>query len=100
MQRIAGFVTNIAGEEAILRLGRMLQTLRHEPGDVIRTWIEGSLGLYIGWVARKDSFADGMPLRNERGDVVLFFSGEEYPEPAMELRLKQRGHEFDGGGLS
>ena len=45
------------------------------------TWVEESLGVYVGWVARKDSFAEWMPLRNERGDVVLVFAGEEFPEP-------------------
>ena len=27
----------------------------------------------MGWTARKNSFSDGMPLRNERGDVIWFF---------------------------
>ena len=56
--------------------------------------------MYVGWVARKDSFSDGMPLRNERGDVVLVFSGEEFPEPGTVQHLKERGHEFDVAGPS
>src|SRR2546426_6899987 len=40
---------------------------------------------------RSDSFSDGMPLRNERGDVVLVFSGEEFPQPDTVRRLKERG---------
>ncbi len=56
--------------------------------------------MYVGWVARKDSFSDGMPLRNERGDVVLVFSGEEFPEPGTAQRLKERGHELDVAGPS
>ena len=35
---------------------------------------------WLGWVARKGSFADGMPVRNERGDVVLAFGGEEFAD--------------------
>ena len=50
--------------------------------------------MYVGWVARRNSFSDGMPLRNERGDVVLVFAGEEFPEPGTELRLKNEGHEI------
>ena len=48
-----------------------LESLRHERFYVTGTWIEETLGIYVGWVARKGSFADGMPVRNERGDVVL-----------------------------
>jgi len=78
----------------------MVEALRHEDFYVEGTWAEESLGLYIGWVARKGSFSDGMPLLNERGDVVLIFSGEEFPEPRMAQRLKERGHELDPSGPS
>jgi len=40
-----------------------------------------------------------MPLTNEKGDVVLVFSGEEYSEPES-MRLKLRGHEFQVGDSS
>ena len=59
----------------------MVEALRHENFYVTGTWADESLGVYVGWVARKRSFSDGMPLSNERGDVVLVFSGEEFPEP-------------------
>jgi asparagine synthase (glutamine-hydrolysing) len=41
-----------------------------------------------------------MPIQNERGDVVLAFSGEEYPEPGTSLRLKSKGHELELEGPS
>jgi asparagine synthase (glutamine-hydrolysing) len=78
----------------------MVETLRHEDFYVAGTWVEEPLGVYVGWVARKNSFSDGMPLRNERGDMVLVFSGEEFPEPGTVQRLKQQGHEFDPTGSS
>jgi asparagine synthase (glutamine-hydrolysing) len=78
----------------------MAESLRHELFYVSGTWIDESLGVYVGWVARKDSFADGMPIRNERGDVVLVFSGEDYPEPGTAHRLKERGHECEVEGSS
>src|SRR6185295_4890965 len=37
------------------------------------------------------------PLRNDRGDLVLIFSGEEFPEPGTEERLKNRGYRLDPG---
>ena len=87
-------------EQANLELLRMVESMRHENFYVTGTWADESLGVYVGWVARKNSFSDGMPLRNERGDVVLAFSGEEFPEPDTVQHLKERGHKFDAAGAS
>jgi len=78
----------------------MTETLLHEEFYVAGTWANESQGVYIGWVARKNSFCDKMPLRSERGDVSLVFSGEEFPEPGTALRMKSRGHELDVDGPS
>jgi asparagine synthase (glutamine-hydrolysing) len=78
----------------------MVEALHHENFYVTGTWVEESLGAYIGWIARKDSFSDGMPLRNERGDVVLVFSGEEFSESGTVQRLMARGHKLDAAGPS
>jgi asparagine synthase (glutamine-hydrolysing) len=100
MPGIVGLITRMPREQAERELLEMVEALRHENFYVTGTWVEESLGVYVGWIARKDSFADGMPLRNERGDVVLIFSGEEFPEPGTERRLKERGHELDARGPS
>jgi len=78
----------------------MVEALRHEEFYATGTYIDESLGVYVGWVARENSFSDGMPLRNERGDVVLVFSGEEFPEPGTSRRLIERGHDVDPVGPS
>jgi asparagine synthase (glutamine-hydrolysing) len=78
----------------------MVEALRHESFYDSGTWIDESLGVYVGWVARKDSFADGMPIRNEGDDVALFFSGEDYPEAGTARRLKERGHDCEEDGPS
>jgi len=100
MPGIVGLISRMPREHAERQLSQMVDTLRHEDFYVAGTWVEEPLGVYVGWVARKDSFSDGMPLRNERGDMVLVFSGEEFPEPGMVQRLKQQGHEFDPTGSS
>ena len=79
---------------------RMVESLRHESFYATGIWIDEISGLYVGWAARRGSFADGMPLRNERGDVMLAFSGEEYPEPGTAQRLQARGHELEVDGPS
>jgi asparagine synthase (glutamine-hydrolysing) len=70
----------------------MVAAMIHEPSYRSGTWVNEGLGIYIGWVARSGSFSDGMPLENERGNLVLTFSGEEYPEPDLAQHLKERGH--------
>lgn len=77
----------------------MVESMRHESNYETGTWIDESSGVYIGWVVRKGAFADGMPLQNERGDVLVF-SGEEYSDPGTVARLKAAGHEVEGDGAS
>jgi asparagine synthase (glutamine-hydrolysing) len=78
----------------------MVESIHHESSYGTGTWVDESLGVYVGWAIRKRSFSDGMPLCNERGDVVLVFSGEEYPEPETARHLKERGHGLETEGPS
>jgi len=100
MPGIVGLITSMPPECAKQELARMVQSVCHESFYRTGTWMNEFLGVYVGWVARKNSFSDGMPLRNEREDVVLVFSGEEYPEPGTARRLKERGHSLDMDGAS
>jgi len=78
----------------------MLDSICHESFYASGTWIDAANGIYVGWVARAGSFADGMPLQNESGDVTLVFSGEEFPEPGTASALRARGHAIPQGGAS
>lgn len=91
-------ITKIPPEEAVPRFARMVRSLRHESFYAVGTWVEESLGVYVACVAHKGSFSDGMPLRSERGDVILIFSGEEFPKPGTAQHLRERGHEVDPVG--
>ena len=51
------------------------------------------LGVHVGWVSHRGSFADCMPLWNERRDICLVFSGEDFMD-ADEVR-QLCGREFD-----
>jgi asparagine synthase (glutamine-hydrolysing) len=100
MPGIVGLITKLPREWAETELRRMVEALCHESFYVTGTWIDESLGIYAGWTALRNSFADGMPLCNERGDVSLIFSGEEYPEPGIARRLKEQGHDVEAVGPS
>ena len=100
MPGIVGFITQSPKEIAHPLLLRMVDALCHESFYVAGTWCDESCGIYVGWVAQKGSFSDGMPLCNETGEVVLLFSGEEYPDPGTLQSLRDRGHEFNRVGSS
>jgi asparagine synthase (glutamine-hydrolysing) len=78
----------------------MVESLCHESFYISGTWIDESLGVYVGWVTPKDSFSDPMPQHNERGDVWLVFSGEEFARPGTARRLKEQGHSLEAEGPS
>ena len=100
MPGIVGLITNLPKEVAERQLRQMVQSLCHEPFYVSGTWSDSQQGVYVGWVARQGSFADELPVHNERGDVTLVFSGEEFPEPHIVPELRQRGHIFAPKGPS
>lgn len=100
MPGIVGLITKARREEAERQLLAMLGTLRHESFYTTGIWCDESLGVYVGWTARKDSFSDGMPVSNETGSAVLIFSGEDHPEPGTAAKLKERGHSVSLEGPS
>ena len=97
MPGIVGLLTKQPRKRAEAELRRMMETIDHEKFYVTGVLTDESLGVYVGWAARKDSFADGMPVWNDRRDVSLVFSGEEFPEPGTGRRLKERGHRLEEG---
>lgn len=98
MPGLVGILTRKPRSLAEPELRQMLTSLRHSSGYKTGTWIDEGLGIYVGWVVRANAFADGMPLRNGSGDVVLFFSGEEYPEPGIAHRVTAQGPGSAGQG--
>jgi asparagine synthase (glutamine-hydrolysing) len=90
-----GLITRMPPERARRELCGMVETLCHESSYVTGIRTDADLGVYVGWVARRGSLSDGMPLRNERADVCLTFSGENFPEPGTVARLRERGHSVD-----
>jgi len=87
MPGIVGLVTRAPRAQAWSELVRMIATLQHERFYVSGTWEDESLGVYVGWVARRGSFASEMPLKSERGDVVLAYSGEDFSIPAVDKQI-------------
>jgi asparagine synthase (glutamine-hydrolysing) len=72
----------------------------HESWYSSGTYSDEGLGLSVGWVSLPGSFADCMPMWNERRDVCLIFSGEEFADRADIESLRARGHVFEDGNAS
>src|SRR3981081_1157037 len=100
MPGIMGLITKMPRQRAEDELLRMVGSMRHEISYGTGKWIDESLGVYAGWTVRKNSFSDAMPRCNEKGDVVLVLSGEEYAEPGIADRLRQRDHTLAAGKAS
>lgn len=78
MPGIVGLQTRMSRGWAEPQLKRMVESIQHENFYVAGTWVDESLGLYVGWVARKHSFPDGMPIRCDQDNLTLIFSGEDF----------------------
>ena len=100
MPGIVGLITKMPPERARREVCRMVDSIRHESFYVTGVWSDESQGVYAGWAARADSFASAMPLQNEKGDLTLVFSGEDFPSPDTILRLKEKGHSVQAEGPS
>ena len=96
MPGIAGLITKMPRERAEALLSRMVKALCHEAFYETGTWSDESLGVYVGWAIRRGSFCAGMPLTNERGDVTLVFSGEEYSGARKAEYSQGKGHSLNG----
>jgi asparagine synthase (glutamine-hydrolysing) len=100
MPGLVGIITKrpkVWAEETVCN---MLKTMLHEPFYTSGVWSDPSLGVYVGWVAVRGAFAEQMPLHNERGDVTLVFSGEEFPDPGVHQSLRSQGHDLPSKGPS
>lgn len=55
MPGIVGLITRLPRKRAEEQLLRMVKSMLHEPFYRAGTWIDESLGVYIGWVERQEA---------------------------------------------
>ena len=72
----------------------MVKCLMHEPFYTDGTYINQEIGLWSGWTCHQGAFADCLPIWNEKKDICLLFSGEDFADQADVDALRMRGHEF------
>ncbi|MBI4684776.1 MAG: hypothetical protein HY755_06215 [Nitrospirae bacterium] len=71
----------------------MLNCMMHEPFYASGKYVNEHLGLYAGWTTLEGSFSDCMPVYNEKKDLILLFSGENFVDKEVVDQLKSQGHE-------
>src|SRR5947199_2123718 len=72
----------------------MVKCMTHEAFYVSGTYINEQLGLSSGWACHKGAFGDCLPIWNEKKDICLLFSGENFADQADIDALRKHGHEF------
>jgi asparagine synthase (glutamine-hydrolysing) len=72
----------------------MVKFLMHEPFYTNGTFVNAEIGLSVGWVNQKRSFADCLPIWNEEKNICLLFSGEDFADQSDIKTLRQRRHQF------
>ncbi len=80
MPGIVGLQTRMPRGWAEPQLKRMVEVLLHEPFYGAGTWIDESMGIYVGWIARKGSFSETGLLQGDQTKQTLIFSGEDFSE--------------------
>lgn len=100
MPGIAGIINRMPAQKNERDIGVMVGSMIHEPFYSSGIYVNEQLYLYAGWVSHKGSFSDCMPVLNEKKDVVLLFSGENFVDNGVTDALKIRGHEFDCSNAS
>ena len=78
----------------------MVKCLKHEPFYTDGTYFNEELGLWSGWACHKGAFDDCFPIWNEKKDICLLFSGEDFTDQADIDAVRMRGHEFGSDDAS
>lgn len=100
MPGISGFITTkVKGNEENL-LQVMQYALLHESSYTQGKYEDFKIGFFGVFSAIKCSFADCMPIYNERKDVVMFLTGECYDDQEVILSPRNNGHQFRPGNAS
>jgi asparagine synthase (glutamine-hydrolysing) len=100
MPGIVGIVSQKPSKDYSPLVESMVRCMMHEPFYTDGTYINKEVGLWLGWVNHEGSFADCLPIWNEKRDICLLFSGEDFTDQADVDALKMRGHEFNPGDAS
>ena len=94
MPGIVGIISHRPSQEYPALVKSMVKCLIHEAFYTDGTYVNEELGLWSGWACHKGAFEDCLPIWNEKKDICLLFSGEDFSDQTDIDALRTRGHEF------
>jgi asparagine synthase (glutamine-hydrolysing) len=100
MPGIVGIISQRPSKEYSPLVESMVKCLKHEPFYAGGTYINEELGLWSGWGCHEGTFGNCLPIWNEKKDICLLFSGEDFTDQADIDALRMRGHEFGSDDAS
>ena len=100
MPGIVGIISQRPSERYDALVKSMVKCLIHQPFYTDGSYINEQLGLWSGWACHKGAFEDCLPIWNEKKDICLLFSGEDFTDQTDIDALRTRGHEFGSDDAS
>ena len=100
MPGIVGIISQRPSEQYAALVKSMVNCLIHEPFYTNGTYVNEELGFWSGWACHQGAFGDCLPIWNEKKDICLLFSGEDFADQRDVDALRTRGHEFGSGDAS
>jgi asparagine synthase (glutamine-hydrolysing) len=95
MPGLVGIVNQKPPEINEVALQKMIDAMHCEDFYLHGSYLNTQEGVFIGWCCHKDSFADCMPVFNEKRNIVLFFNGENHADKQTLDDLKRKNHHFN-----
>mgnify|MGYP005837795511 CR=1 FL=1 len=95
MPGIFGIISNRPKEINVEELNAMSNLLHMEPFYRKGDGVFAEAGVYAGWTCHEGSFSDCMPVFNEKKDITLLYSGENFKDIEEIDELKGRNHSFN-----
>jgi asparagine synthase (glutamine-hydrolysing) len=95
MPGIVGVIARQPSTGIETEVDAMLSSMMHKSFYRNGKVVQQAHNLACGWVSHQGSFSDCMPVWNERRDICLIFSGEEFTESSDIEGLKPRHEGFN-----
>ena len=94
MPGIAAIISKRPDHEFEGLVRSMVSSMKHESFYNSGTYSVPEMGIFVGWIAHENSFADRQPFFNEQRDVVLIIAGECFADSGILTNLRQKGHKL------
>ncbi len=95
MPGIFGIISKRSQEINNKELKVMSESLHSEPFYHSGNLAIADCGVYVGWACHEGAFCDCLPIQNEKKDITLIYSGENFNDPEQMDEIKKRNHTYE-----